>query len=184
MKKDIEWAQKEVDRYLSYEGVNEARNALVFAKGVIDQLDELVALSHELIVIPKFVAEFIEEVKPCNSLRVAFEYIAQRKMYNHDDELAFWIEEGNSETFARAWLDGYSVEEEEQKYIISINITDKDSKTNYKTFLNKRGIFHSMENDSFNNEEFNWSEEEIRELTKGDILFEHFAVKVEELEDE
>ena len=40
MKKDKEWAQKEVDRYLSYEGVNEARNALVFAKGVIDQLDE------------------------------------------------------------------------------------------------------------------------------------------------
>ncbi|MBG9983331.1 hypothetical protein HYO62_00355 [Aerococcaceae bacterium DSM 111022] len=40
MNKDKEWAQKEVDRYLSYEGVNEARNALVFAKGVIDQLDE------------------------------------------------------------------------------------------------------------------------------------------------
>ena len=40
MKKDKKWAQKEVDRYLSYEGVNDARNALVFAKGVIDQLDE------------------------------------------------------------------------------------------------------------------------------------------------
>ena len=40
MNKNIEWAQKEVDRYLSYEGVNEARNALVFAKGVINQLDE------------------------------------------------------------------------------------------------------------------------------------------------
>ena len=40
MKKEKEWAQKEVDRYLSYEGVNEARNALMFAKGVINQLDE------------------------------------------------------------------------------------------------------------------------------------------------
>ena len=49
MKKDKEWAQKEVDRYLSYEGVDEARNALVFAKGVIDQLDEPETLSQEWI---------------------------------------------------------------------------------------------------------------------------------------
>ena len=40
MKKDKEWAQKEVDRYLCYEGVEAARNALAFAKGVIKQLDE------------------------------------------------------------------------------------------------------------------------------------------------
>ena len=45
MKKDKKWAQREVDRYLSYEGVDEARNALVFAKGVINQLDEPETLS-------------------------------------------------------------------------------------------------------------------------------------------
>ena len=136
----------------------------------------------ELPVIPKFVAEWIEEVKPDNSLRLAFAYIAQQKRDNYDDELAFWLEEGNSETFARAWLDGYEVEED-QKYILSINITDKASKTNYETFLNKRGIFHSMENESFNSEEFSWSEEEIKDLERGEILFEHFATKVEELEE-
>ena len=153
-----------------------------YVKHKIDQLDEPEVLSQELPVIPKFVAEWIEEVKPDNSLRVAFEYIAQRKRDNHDDKLAFWVEEGNSETFARAWLDSYTVEEE-QKYILSINITDKASKTNYETFLNKRGIFHSMENESFNSEEFNWSEEEIKDLESGEILFEHFAVKVKELEE-
>lgn len=49
MKKDKKWAQKEVDKYLSYEGVNEARSALIFAKGVIDQLDEPEVLSQEWI---------------------------------------------------------------------------------------------------------------------------------------
>ena len=72
---------------------------------------------------------------------------------------------------------------EEQKYVLLINITDKASKTNYETYLNKRGIFHSMKNDSFNIEEFNWSEEEIKDLENGEILFEHFSVKVEELEE-
>ena len=65
---------------------------------------------------------------------------------------------------------GYEVEKE-QKYILSINITDKASKTNYETFLNKRGIFHSMENESFNSEEFNWSEEEIKGLVSGDRTY-------------
>ena len=76
---------------------------------LIDQLDE--PEKDEPLVVPKYVADWIEDIKPYNSLRVAFEYIAQRKVDNHDDPLALWVEEGNSETFARAWLDGYEVEE-------------------------------------------------------------------------
>ena len=83
--------------------------------------------SHQVIVdekvkveIPSFVAEWIEKIKPDNSLRVAFAYIAERKADNYDDPLALWIEEGNSETFARAWLDGYEVEEEKQ-YILKFS---------------------------------------------------------------
>lgn len=169
MKKDIEWAQKEIDGYLSYEGVDAARKALVFAKSVINQLDEPEVLSREWIseksididvdtvngdilvtfilndlknlivpkkklpVIPRFVSDFIKEVKPDKSLRVAFEYIAQRKRDNYEDELAFWVEEGNSETFARAWLDGYkvAVEEEDPLYYASVKgheLVDDDFK--------------------------------------------------------
>ena len=68
-------------------------------------------------VIPKYVGEFIEDMKLVNSLRVAFEYIAHRKANDHDDALAFWIEEGNSETFVRAWLDGYEVKKEPLYYV-------------------------------------------------------------------
>ena len=64
------------------------------------------------VIIPQFVANWIEDIKPCNSLRVAFECIALRKADNYDDPLALWIEEGNSETFAIAWIYGYVVEQE------------------------------------------------------------------------
>lgn len=47
VKKDKEWALNKLDDYLSVEGVNEARNALTFAKGVINQLDEPEVLSQE-----------------------------------------------------------------------------------------------------------------------------------------
>ena len=51
--------------------------------GEIDQLDE-----PEKVVVPRFVVDFIEEVKTDKSLRVAFEYIAQRKRDNYEDEPA------------------------------------------------------------------------------------------------
>ena len=83
-----------------------------------EKLQNLLVPKQELPVIPKFVAEWIKETKPYNSLRVAFEYIAQRKRDNHDDELALWVEEGNSEAFARAWLDGYEIEQEPKYYAL------------------------------------------------------------------
>ena len=113
---------------LSQEFINEkaveiyadTADAEVHAVFRIRDLQNLFVPKQELPVIPKFVAEWIEEMKAYNSLRVAFEYIAQRKRDNHDNELAFWVEEGNSETFARAWLDGYGVEEIEYKKVLKV----------------------------------------------------------------
>ena len=109
----------------------------------IGRLQNLLVPKQELPVIPKFVAEWIEETKPYKSLRVAFEYIAQRKRDNHDDKLAFWVEEGNSETFARAWLDGYEIEQE-PKYYAKIkgheNIGSNDKYWNYNTDMEELSI--------------------------------------------
>lgn len=138
--------------------------------------------------IPQFVAEWLEECKGWNDYEQeydgdnAIDLFSAMDLDNagmQDNVQNYLVD--NTETFARAWLDDYEVEEK-QKYVLLINITDKASKTNYETYLNKRGIFHSMENESFNSEEFNWSEEEIKDLENGEILFEHFAVKVEEVE--
>ena len=119
VKRDKEWATGEVDRYLSYEGVNEARNALVFAKGLINQLEEPEVLSQELPVIPQWVADNIEDKKRVGvllSVAIAgFPEFKLQKELNIDEHEC-------NEIYARAWLDGYTVEEEEeQKYYVMNN---------------------------------------------------------------
>ena len=49
MKKDIEWLKKEIEEYLEYEGVHDARIALESVLGYIDQLDEPETLNEEWI---------------------------------------------------------------------------------------------------------------------------------------
>ena len=153
-------------------------------------LQDLLVPKRELPVIPNYVAKWISERHEIFDL-----YQALKSLENNElnwEDVHGWYRK-NTRKFVNAYLTGeYEVKEEqkgeyevkeEQKYVLLINITDKASKTNYETYLNKRGIFHSMENESFNSEEFNWSEEEIKDLENGEILFEHFAVKVEELEE-
>lgn len=71
MKKDKKWALKEVDRRIRYEGVNEAINALEFAKGVINQLDEPETLS----------SDWIDENKKYNDVHDIGYYIPVDKLY-------------------------------------------------------------------------------------------------------
>ena len=141
----------------------------------IVHLQNLLVPKQELPVIPKFVAEWIEETKPYKSLRVAFEYIAQRKRDNHDDKLAFWVEEGNSETFARAWLDGYEIEQE-PKYYVDLDTAAYVAKWdgNGQVDIYTDGISGS---DEF---EFHLTEQEIKDY---DERYWPFAVKVEGLEE-
>ena len=144
------------------------------------KLKGLLVPKQELPVIPKFVAEWIKETKPYNSLRVAFEYIAQRKRNNHDDKLAFWVEEGNSETFARAWLDDYEVEEEQKYYVL-----DKENATLLKKSAVGEEIAKSVGTNIYNAK--SWKNEEEYQLTEQEIKdyderYWPFAVKVEEME--
>lgn len=151
----------------------------------VEKLKNLLAPKQDKPVIPKFVAEFLDGKEDY----MLYELFDDKWLYNEHDQIAKWLYDNDEyinrereADLALAHRHGYEVEKE-QKYILSINITHKESNTNYETFLNKRGIFHSMENESFNSEEFNWTEEEIKDLESGEILFEHFATKVEELEE-
>ena len=138
-----EWISKNVE--YAYFDMLDGSGRLSSATAIIkpENLQNLLVPKQELPVIPKFVAEWINETKPYNSLRVAFEYIAQRKRDNHDDELALWVEEGNSETFARAWLDGYEIEQE-PKYYAKIkgheNIASNDKYWNYNTDMEELSV--------------------------------------------
>ena len=138
-----EWISENVE--YAYFDMLDGSGRLSSATAIIkpENLQNLLVPKQKLPVIPKFVAEWIKETKPYNSLRVAFEYIAQRKRDNHDDELALWVEEGNSEAFARAWLDGYTIEQE-PKYYAKIkgheNIASNDKYWNYNTDMEELSI--------------------------------------------
>lgn len=70
-------------------------------------------------VVPKFVAEWIEYAKKKgDSLAISFKpWNLYGVEYSKADR---WIED-NQETFARAWIDGYEVEEE-PLYTVTINL--------------------------------------------------------------
>lgn len=67
---------------------------------------------HKPVVIPDFVAEWIEEVKDR-------EWTLYGAMSECPREVDYWLIDGdcsNQDTFARAWLDGYTVEKEQKYY--------------------------------------------------------------------
>ena len=95
----------------------------------IDAIIELVSKLDEpqKIVVPRFVADWIEKCKSELSIRQA---ISQVYVSNEFDD---WLTEVdadgafvNQETFARAWLDGYTIEEEKKYKITLLNRNDGD----------------------------------------------------------
>ena len=167
MKKDKKWAQREVDRYLSYEGVNQARNALVFAKGVISQLEE-----PEKPVIPKFVADWIEVSKKYYSIGAVFHDA-------YDGKLAkVAIEEyifENQDLFAQAWLDGYEVEKEKKYYVLDYEDIPLLERANNQTCKTTTAL--SIYEDGRDNSRFALTEKEIKDY---DERFWQFSEPVEE----
>ena len=69
---------------------------------LIEQIDE-----PQKVTVPKFVAEWIEELKKSHS-NLAWVW----KVYPNEPEIKKWLE-SNTEKFMRAWLDGYEEEEDE-----------------------------------------------------------------------
>ena len=61
---------------------------------------------HEKVVVPKFVAEWIEELKKSHS-NLAWVW----QVYPNETKIKNWLE-SNTEKFMRAWLDGYEIEQE------------------------------------------------------------------------
>lgn len=73
------------------------------------------------VTIPKFVADYIEFQKKYNF----HVYGAMRVIEDHyDKRVPEWFYEKNIETFARAWLDGYEVEEE-KRYFVKITAAEQ-----------------------------------------------------------
>ena len=101
-----------IEKYKKLEGVWNAGGAELARQIFLQDLQQLD--EPQPVKVPQFVAEYIE-FKKKNNFHV---YGAMRVIEDHYDKRVHeWFYENNIETFARAWLDGYEVEE--TKYVVT-----------------------------------------------------------------
>ena len=88
-------------------------------KEIFEQLDE-----PQPVKVPQFVADWIEY---CKVKKITLAHALYRSEEAKNKSVYRWIVEGSGhqETFARAWLDGYEVEEE-KRYRIVVKHTDRN----------------------------------------------------------
>ncbi|EAH0028402.1 DUF1642 domain-containing protein, partial [Listeria monocytogenes] len=135
----------------------------------------------ELVKVPKFVADAIGTFKEKEyDLAVAIDYETYTdecvKELSLDKTMCGWLwETSNQELFARAWLDGYEVEQEPLYYIKAI-----DSYSGYVNLNLKTGTYTMSTNGEFDGYKTKFTESEIKNI---DTRYWSFAVPVEEVEE-
>lgn len=102
-------------------------------------------MKREKVTVPQFVGDFIAEQKKLGHM---LSYSIDACM---SDRVAEWYWD-NSELFARAWLDGYEVEQEKRYLVKIIGITDYNSYLNYHKGENKWTIESCVETDAIRTE--------------------------------
>lgn len=102
-------------------------------------------MKREKVTVPQFVGDFIAEQKKLGHM---LSYSIDACM---SDRVAEWYWD-NSELFARAWLDGYEVEQKKRYLVKIIGITDYNSYLNYHKGENKWTIESCVETDAIRTE--------------------------------
>lgn len=104
-------------------------------------------------VVPQFVADWIEYCKNTFLSIARALAVSEEDFYNYANQkdrldlLYFLGSMINQEKFARAWIDGYTVEKEKRYLVKIIGIKDYDSYLNYRKKENIWTIESKMETD-------------------------------------
>ena len=147
-------------------------DALAYTLVLAHQLDE-----PEKVVIPQFVAEYLCRAKADVTLMRVLELANTRNELPKWEKEYDWIS-ANDETFARAWLYGFTVEEEQKFYVL-----DKEDATLLKKSAAGEGVAKSVGTNIYNVK--SWKDEEKYQLTEQEIRdyderYWAFAVEVAE----
>lgn len=103
-----------IKKYKKLEGVWNAEGAELARQIFLQDLEQLD--KPQPVKVKKFVAEWIEEArKACKDVAELFEFD-----FTNDEVRKWFMQEIPFDLVARAWLDGYEVEEE-KRYIVSLN---------------------------------------------------------------
>ena len=128
-----------------------------YEKVNINPLEDLVNKIYDDLkpVVPRFVAEWIEELKKSHS-NLAWVW----QVYPNEPKIKKWLD-SNTEKFMRAWLDGYEVEKEK---LYTVEIPDPNSYVYYRYLSrNDNGICIDASNDA------KWKQKKRNQLTEAEI---------------
>ena len=137
----------------------------------LKQLDE-----PEKVKIPQFVADWIEY---CKVKKITLAHALYRSEEAKNKSVYHWIFEGSGhqETFARAWLDGYEVEEE-KRYVVKVKGNIKENMLVYGEFAER--YFFTKSSSLYNVIHFH-TRKELEEAGFG-WVFDCPGIEIEEVE--
>lgn len=143
----------------------------------VDDLKEMLVPKQELPVIPEYMPGYLEKAKADIDLMrvmdIAYNHNEIDKFNKHYD----WIRD-NHELFARAWMDGYTVEKEQRYYVLDpkgIPLLGRGNGQAYKTTTALR-----IHETCMDKSQYALTEQEIKDYDK---RFWAFAVPAKELEE-
>ena len=164
-KSELRVAVQEMDTY-QFGLKNELHNKLtkvtsyVPKKEVIDLINQLEEPEQEKVTIPDFIAEYIESLKYRGLNFYSGYRHAKRCSDNGKNNIQEWLDsQENLEIFARAWLDGYTVEKEKMYRVVLI-------KGKYLIYNRKNKQLHNQELDAYvgDYEQREFTEQEIKSI--------------------
>lgn len=133
--------------------------------------------------IPQFVADWIRKCKTFKSFAVSLSFALQSSVWEANrlsNECIEWLADAeNQELFARAWLDGYEVEQE-KRYRVRLKGLDKDLE-----YLNFKHGHVWVFSDNIENEEYRTchTRTELEKAGFGEV-FNSSLFDIEEVKDE
>lgn len=132
-------------------------------------------------VVPKYVADWIKKCKTFKSFAVSLSFALQPSVWEANSlsgECIEWLMDAeNQETYARAWLDGYTVEKE-PRYMVRIKGVSE-----INCYLNKERDEEFLFADSGESEDYRtkFTRKELEEADFG-WVFDCEGVEVKEVE--
>ena len=130
-----------------------------------NQVLDIVRQIHEpqQVVLPNLIGNWIEACKTSRlggQLNTALQ--GPGESFNNSEAINIWLEyPGNQEKFARAWLDGYEVEQEK---LYTVEIPDPNSYCDYRYLSrNDNGICLGASNDT------EWKQKKRNQFTESEI---------------
>lgn len=181
--KNKQWAlrliDKKIEKYTKYsDDKTRAEEHRAYWQGFVTSCNDMQDIIKELdepkkVVVPKFVAEWIELCKglECTLYCSATSKLRDTMHIEKAKEVSDWLDTfENHELFAHAWLDGYEVEKGPLYHVL---LPDKGATNTGYTFLNLAGAIY-----------FTTCKEKVDMLTEQEIKaiderYWPFAVKVE-----